>query len=47
MVKFTFIINKGNATASEVLELIDIVKETVYKEKNVELQCEVKIVGGE
>ena len=42
-----FIINKGNATASEVLELIDIVKETVYKEKNVELQCEVKIVGGE
>ena len=41
-----FIINKGNATATDVLELIEIVKETVYKEKNVKLECEVKIVGG-
>ncbi len=41
-----FIINKGNASASDVLELIDIVKETVYKQKNVNLECEVKIVGG-
>lgn len=39
-----FVINKGNATAKEVLELIEIVKAKVYKEKGIDLECEIKII---
>ncbi|MBQ4110647.1 MAG: UDP-N-acetylmuramate dehydrogenase [Clostridia bacterium] len=40
-----FVINKGNAAAADVLELIDIIKDTVKKKFNVELELEVQIVG--
>lgn len=40
-----FVINKGNATANDVLSLIEIIKETVYKEKNIMLEPEVIFVG--
>ena len=39
-----FIINKGNATCSDVLSLIEKVKEKVKEMKNVELECEVKLL---
>lgn len=39
-----FVINKDNATFSDVLGVIDIVKEKVKKETGVELQCEVLIM---
>ena len=39
-----FIINKGGATASNVAELIGIIKEKVNKAYNVELECEVIFV---
>jgi len=39
-----FIINKGGATAADVLELIKHIKETVYSNYNVELVPEVKIL---
>lgn len=39
-----FVINKGNATAKDVLELIDLIKKTVYEKQGVELECEVKIL---
>lgn len=39
-----FIINKGGATASDVLELISYVKETVYKNFGVTMEAEVKLV---
>lgn len=39
-----FVINKDNATFSDVLGVIDTVKETVKKETGVELQCEVLIM---
>ncbi|MBS7297790.1 MAG: UDP-N-acetylmuramate dehydrogenase [Eubacteriales bacterium] len=42
-----FIINRGGATAKEILELIEIVKETVYKDAGVMLETEVKIIGEE
>lgn len=37
-----FIINTGNAKTSDILELINIVKEEVYKKHNVILETEVK-----
>ncbi|MBQ8837032.1 MAG: UDP-N-acetylmuramate dehydrogenase [Clostridia bacterium] len=40
-----FIINTGNATASDVLSLIDIVKEKVRSMFGVELECEIRFVG--
>lgn len=40
-----FIVNTGNATCRDVLELIDIIKETVYRQTNVELECEIKTIG--
>lgn len=40
-----FIVNTGNATATDILELIEHVKYTVYKKFNIKLQLEVKILG--
>lgn len=42
-----FIVNDGNATASEVLELIQKIKDAARKERGVELETEVQIVGEE
>ena len=40
-----FVINKGGATAEDVLSLVDYVKETVYKNTGVELEPEIKFIG--
>ncbi len=40
-----FVINRGNATAKEVLELIDTIRKVVYDKFNVEIYPEVKIIG--
>ncbi len=40
-----FIINKGNAHASDVEALIEKIKETVLKQCNVALETEVRIMG--
>ncbi|MEE1024807.1 MAG: UDP-N-acetylmuramate dehydrogenase [Acutalibacteraceae bacterium] len=37
-----FIINTGNAKCSDVLELIEIIKDKVYKETGILLECEVR-----
>ena len=42
-----FIVNDGNATARDVLELIALVKERVRSERGVELHTEVEIIGDE
>ncbi len=39
-----FIINKGSATAKDVLDLIKYVQETVYREKGVMLEPEVRLI---
>ena len=39
-----FVINKNNATCSDVLGVIEKVKQTVKKETGVELQCEVLLM---
>ena len=40
-----FVINKDNATAQDVLKLIEDVKQKVYEEFQVELEPEVKMMG--
>ncbi len=40
-----FIINLGNAKATDVLKLIDLVKRTVYQNSGLMLELEVKMVG--
>ena len=40
-----FIVNTGNATAEDVLKLIDYIKEKVRENYNVNLETEVKILG--
>jgi len=42
-----FIINRGRAKASQVLELIEIIRERVRKEKGINLELEIEIVGEE
>lgn len=40
-----FIINKGNATAAEIYELIQSVRQRVYEKFGVNLEAEVKMLG--
>jgi UDP-N-acetylmuramate dehydrogenase len=40
-----FIVNKGEATARDIEQLIELVQETVKREANVTLEREVRIVG--
>lgn len=40
-----FIVNKGNATAKDVLELIDIVKRKVQEKFNIDIELEIEILG--
>jgi len=40
-----FIINTGNATATDIEELIEHVRQTVIEQHGVELRHEVRIVG--
>lgn len=41
-----FIVNKGSASAEDVIELIDIIKDKVKKEYNIDLECEQEIIKG-
>ena len=40
-----FIINKGNATATDIIELMKLVQNTVYDKFGVRLEPEVRIIG--
>ena len=40
-----YIINKGTATASDVLKVIDHIRKTVQKKTGVTLELECKIIG--
>ncbi|WP_257350552.1 UDP-N-acetylmuramate dehydrogenase [Pseudalkalibacillus decolorationis] len=40
-----FIVNTGNATAKNVLDLIDLVKSTIHKKDNVVIETEVEMIG--
>ena len=38
-----FVVNDAHATAGDVLEILDLVRETVFREVGVELELEVKV----
>jgi UDP-N-acetylmuramate dehydrogenase len=40
-----FLVNRGNATAADFLELAAIIKEKVFRTSGVQLEEEVRIVG--
>ncbi|MCX7772716.1 MAG: UDP-N-acetylmuramate dehydrogenase, partial [Clostridia bacterium] len=42
-----FIVNKGNAKASDIIELINYIQKIVQDKTGVQLEPEVKIIGGE
>ncbi len=42
-----YIVNLGGAKAKDVILLIDVIRERVFKEKGVKLEMEIKIVGEE
>ena len=41
-----FIVNAGNATARDVLDLIQHVKDTIYNLYEIKMETEVEIIGG-
>ena len=40
-----FIVNKGNATAKDVLSLVQIVKKKVHEEFNIDIELEIEVLG--
>ena len=40
-----FIVNTGNATAKDILQLVEIIKEKLLKEFNVEVELEILVIG--
>ncbi len=40
-----FIINKGNATAKDVYNLITVIQKTIYERYGVKLETEIKLIG--
>jgi UDP-N-acetylenolpyruvoylglucosamine reductase len=40
-----FIINEGTASAREVLDLIELIRQRVRTERGIELETEVEIIG--
>ena len=40
-----FVINKGNATAKDILELIEYIKKVVYEKFGKELNLEIQVIG--
>ena len=39
-----FVVNKGGATAKDVLDLVNHIKKTVKNDSGVELECEIKFI---
>ena len=42
-----FIVNRGGATAADVIELIRQIKQTVYNTHGVVLECELRMLGAD
>jgi len=40
-----FIINKGKATAADILELIDFIKERIKEKFNIDIELEIMVIG--
>jgi UDP-N-acetylmuramate dehydrogenase len=42
-----FVVNRGNSTCKEVMELIDVIRKTVKDKYGVDLEMEIKLAGEE
>ncbi|MGN1048413.1 MAG: hypothetical protein ACI4QZ_07370 [Eubacteriales bacterium] len=42
-----FVINRGGASASDVLELIDRIKCEIKKTHGIDIECEIRVLGEE
>jgi len=42
-----FIVNRGGATARDVRELISVIRERVFRETGVMLECELRLIGNQ
>ena len=42
-----FIINKGKATAKDVLDLVEHIKETIREKNNLDIELEIIVLGEE
>lgn len=40
-----FIVNEGNATSNDIMELVDLVKNTVYEMTGKKIELEIEIIG--
>ncbi len=40
-----FVINTGNATAKDVFDLVDLIKQKVFSDSGVMLECEIRFIG--
>lgn len=40
-----FIVNTGGASCADVLALVDVIRETVARQKGIELECEIRVTG--
>ena len=40
-----FIVNEGNATSADIIELIDFIKKNIYKQKGIIIDLEIEIIG--
>ena len=40
-----FVVNKGNATAKQVIEVINHVKDTVFEKRGEQIELEIELVG--
>lgn len=40
-----FVVNKGNATTKDILDLIEYIKKKVYEKFNIEIEEEIEIIG--
>ena len=42
-----FVVNKGKATAKDVLELVDHIKKTIKEKNNLDIELEIIVLGDE
>lgn len=40
-----FIVNKGNATAKDVLQLVKYIQDIIYEKFNIEIELEIEVIG--
>ena len=39
-----FVINKGGATADDVLKLVDHIKKVIKEREGIEIECEIRVI---